>query len=154
MGQVLSRHAAGAEGCGAGGPVTSFLRKLGWLFSRRRKREELDEELRFHLEAERDDREQAGESAGEAGRSARIDFGNVEVAREDARAAWGWIVIEQCLQDLRYAVRTMRRTPAFTALAVLSLALGIGVNTAIFSFADVMLLRVLPVHDPYGLVRM
>lgn len=134
--------------------MSSLLRKLGWLFSRRRKREELEEELHFHIDAERDEREQAGESAAEARRSARIDFGNVAVAREDARAAWGWIALEQCLQDLRYAVRTMRRTPAFTALAVLSLALGIGVNTAIFSFADVMLLRGLPVHDPGALVRM
>jgi len=101
--------------------VSSFLRRLGWLFSRRRKREELDEELRFHLEAERDERELAGESAAQARRSARIDFGNVELAREDTQAAWGWIAIEQCLQDLRYALRMMRRTPAFTALAVLSL---------------------------------
>src|SRR5207247_9639724 len=72
----------------------------------------------------------------------------------DARAACGGIAIDQRLQDLRYAGRTMRRTPGFTALAVLSLALGIGVNTAIFSFADVMLLRGLPVHDPDALVRM
>ncbi len=134
--------------------MSSLLRKLGWLFSRRRKREELDEELRFHLQAERDERELAGESVANARRSARIEFGNVGLAREDAQAAWGWIAVEQCLQDLRYAVRTMRRTPAFTALAVLSLALGIGANTAIFSFADVMFLRALPVEDPGALVRM
>ena len=62
--------------------MRTFLRKLGWMFSRRRRREELDEELRFHLEAERDERVDAGESGDEARRHARVDFGNVSVARE------------------------------------------------------------------------
>lgn len=134
--------------------MSSVLRRILWLFSRRRRQQELDEEIRFHLETERDEREQAGEPAAEARRQARIDFGNVALVREDTRAAWGWTAIEQLYQDLRYAARMMRRSPAFTALAVLSLALGIGVNTALFSFADVMLLRGLPVHDPRTLVRM
>src|SRR5205807_2757104 len=67
------------------------------------------------------------------------------------RAAWGWTLLEQLGQDLRYAIRTMLHNRAFTALAALSLALGIGANTAIYSFMDSILLRVLPVSDPESL---
>jgi len=121
------------------------LRKLRWLLARRRREEELEEELAFHLEEEAEER---GYDA------ARRDLGNLGLIKEDTRQMWGWTRIEQLLQDLRYAVRTMLKNPAFTAMAALSLALGIGANTAIFSFMDALLLRWLPVGDPERLVTL
>ena len=82
------------------------------------------------------------------------ELGNVTHAAEEARAAWGWIWLEQWHRDVEYACRTMRRNPGFTATAVLSLALGIGANTAIFSLIDALMLRWLPVHDPQELVQL
>ena len=80
------------------------------------------------------------------------ELGNLTRAAEDARAVWQWTLVEQFFQDLQYALRAMRHTPAFTAAAVLSLALGIGANTAIFSLIDALMLRWLPVRDPQQLV--
>ena len=130
----------------------SFLRKLGWWFQRRTKEDELREELEFHLSEEADDRRVTGLTEDQAKRAARRDLGNVALVREDARAAWTWTLLEQLAQDVRYALRTMRRNPLFAALAALSLALGIGANTAIYSFMDAILLRSLPVADPASLV--
>ncbi len=110
----------------------SLFRKLAWLFHRRKKEHELREELAFHLEQEG-------------------DLGNVTRVMEDTRAAWSWIWLEQFFQDLRYAARTMSNNKAFTILAALSLALGIGANTAIYSFMDALLMRSLPVRDPQSL---
>lgn len=120
-----------------------FFRKSKWLFQRRRKEDELREELQFHLdqEAEQTDRD-----------AARRELGNLALLREDTRSAWGWTVVEQLFQDLRYAARTMLRNPAFALLATLSLALGIGANTAIYSLMDTLLIRSLPVPDPGSLV--
>src|SRR5262249_13720441 len=82
----------------------------------------------------------------------RRDLGNIVLVQEDTRAAWSWRLWEQFVQDIRYAFRTMAANKTFTALAILSLALGIGANTAIFSFMDSILLRSLPVSDPKSLV--
>jgi macrolide transport system ATP-binding/permease protein len=117
-------------------------RKLRWLFARRRREAELTEELAFHIEEEAEER---GYTA------ARRELGNLALIKEDTRAMWGWTWVEQLMQDLRYAVRTMLKNPAFTALAALSLALGIGANTAIYSFMDAVMLRRLPVRDPKSL---
>ena len=84
--------------------------------------------------------------------SGRPKFGNVTLLKEDSRAMWTWTSWEQLRQDLRYALRTMANNKAFTALAALSLALGIGANTAIYSFMDSILLRSLPVQNPGSLV--
>jgi macrolide transport system ATP-binding/permease protein len=130
--------------------MMEFFRKLGWLLRRRHKEEELREELQFHLEEEAE--LHRGVSADEARFAARRELGNVTLLREDTRSAWGWPFFEQLWQDLRYAFRTLKGNRLFTALAVLSLALGIGANTAIYSFMDAILLRALPVADPESLV--
>jgi macrolide transport system ATP-binding/permease protein len=115
--------------------IGELLRRLRFYFRRRRFEAELEEEMQHHLSL-------AGQK----------QFGNVTLLKEDSRAMWTWTVWEQLGQDLRYAVRTMKNNWVFTALAVLSLALGIGANTAIYSFMDSILLRSLPVADPESLV--
>jgi len=82
------------------------------------------------------------------------ELGNITRAAEEARAAWGWTWLEQLWRDVQYAFRTLRHNPGFTATAVLSLALGIGANTAIFSLIDALMLRWLPVHNPQELVQL
>ncbi len=130
----------------------SFLRKLSWLARRRDRENELAAELRFHFEEEAEARREAGLAESEARWAARRDLGNAGLIKEDAHAAWGWIWVDQLAQDLRYAARTMIHHPAFTLLAALSLALGIGANTAIYSFMDTLLMRSLPVENPESLV--
>jgi predicted permease len=132
--------------------MRSFLHKLGWLLRRRGKEAELQEELRFHLEEEAELLRAEGLADEEARWAARRELGNVTLAGENTRAAWGWTLVEQLGQDLRYAFRTMAANRLFTALATLSLALGIGANTAIYSLIDSILLRSLPVPDPESLV--
>ena len=132
--------------------MNAFFRKLDFLLKRRLKEAELQEEIQFHLDAEAEEREASGLPTHEAQRVARRELGNVARVQEDTREAWGWTLLEQLLQDLRYAGRTMSANRTFTVLAIVSLALGIGANTAIFSFMDSILLRSLPVSDPKSLV--
>ncbi len=132
--------------------MNSFFRKLTWLMKRRSKEDQLDAELQFHLSEEAEALRQAGLAEQEAQWAARRELGNLTAISEETRAAWGWTLLEQLAQDLRYAARTARHSPAFTILAVLSLALGIGANTAIYSFMDALLMRSLPVPDPDLLV--
>jgi predicted permease len=129
-----------------------FLRKLSSLARRNRKDAELDEELQFHLEEETDDQAVAGLPRAEARYAARKDLGSLAIVREDTRAAWTWTFLEQLVQDLRYGARTLAVNKTFSAIAILSLALGIGANTAIYSFLDTLLMRSLPVADPGSLV--
>src|SRR5258707_7820655 len=112
----------------------------------RRKREEreLEEELRFHLEQE----EQLRRDRGEAPRVARREFGNELVVREVTRDQWGWNWVERAVQDTRFAIRLLRKAPAFTLTAIGVLALGIGATTAIFSVVHSVLLRPLSFPDP------
>jgi hypothetical protein len=132
--------------------MTTFFRKLSWLTQRRRKERELREELQFHLDEEAEQRQAEGLAKDQARWAARRDLGNFTLLQESTRAMWTWTSLEQLVQDLRYALRTMINNRAFTALAALSLALGIGANTAIYSFFDALLLRSLPVSDPASLV--
>jgi macrolide transport system ATP-binding/permease protein len=132
--------------------MNSFFRKLRWLGERRRKEAELREELRFHIEEEAEGHQEAGLAEEEAARAARRDLGNITLVEESTRATWTWTFWEQLLQDCRYAFRAMLNNKAFTLLAALSLALGIGANTAIYSFMDAILLRSLPVSNPESLV--
>lgn len=134
--------------------MKAFFRKLGWLTRRRSKEEELRDELQFHLSEEAEQHQEKGLAVEDAARAARRDLGNITLLEESTRAMWSWTFLEQLAQDVRYALRTMMSNRAFTLLAALSLALGIGANTAIFSFMDAILLRSLPVSDPQSLVRM
>src|SRR5439155_4788287 len=152
VGDVLPGDGIDLESCGSGGTMISFFRKLGWLTRRRSKENQLTAELQFHLQEETEERQAAGMSAQDARWAARRELGNLRVVREDTRAMWSWTLLEQLGQDLRYGARTILRNPAFTILAALSLALGIGANTAIYSFMDALLMRSLPVADPRSLV--
>src|SRR5689334_12597610 len=114
---------------------------------------ELDNEVRFHLESRVAELEASGMNRGDALSQAHREFGPVARAAEDSRAAWQFRWFEELLADLRYAMRAFLRSPIFTLTAVLSLALGIGANTAIFSLIDKVLLKMLPVHEPQQLVE-
>lgn len=125
------------------------------LWSRRRDREEkLDAELRSHLEMAVQDRIERGETLEEAEAAVRREFGNVGLIKEVTREMWGWVWLEQLFQDIKYGARFLLRTPGFTAVAVLTLALGIGANTAIFSVVHTILLRALPYRDADRLVTL
>ena len=134
--------------------MTSFFRKVTWWIQRRRKEDELREELQFHLAEEAGERQADGLSEDHARWAARRDLGNVTLLREDTRTWWSWMLLEQLAQDIRYGLRTMTANKTFSAMAILSLALGIGANTAIFSLIDSILLRSLPVPDPQSLVML
>jgi predicted permease len=122
------------------------------LWLRRKQREQdLERELRSDLELEAAEQREKGLSPEDARYAARRAFGNETLVKEEVREMWGWIFLDRLKQDLTYAVRRIRQSPGFAATAILSLALGIGANTAIFSLIDAVLLRWLPVRDPQGL---
>ena len=126
--------------------------RLGALWNWRRKERELDEEMQFHLSEEMEERAAAGLPADHARILAAKDFGNAGLIREATREVWGWSSAERLVQDVRYGFRTMRRNPGFSLAAILSLALGIGANTVVFSLMDTVMFRMLPVSDPERLV--
>lgn len=115
-------------------------RRVHYLFNRRRLDAELEADMEFHREM--------------AARAGRNNFGNTLRMREQSREAWGWTWLDRLFQDIRYGTRILARSPGFTAMAVLVLAIGIGVNVAAFSFFNMVALKPLPVRDPASLVRL
>lgn len=116
------------------------------IFGRHRAEQELDDEIRDYIERETQDNIGAGMPPAEALQAAQRKFGRpILNVKEDTRAVWGWVWIERLWQDLRHGGRLLAKSPGFTFIAVASLAIGIGMNSAVFSLADAMLLRPLPV---------
>jgi putative ABC transport system permease protein len=127
-------------------------RRIG--FRERHNREcELDREMEAHLELEAEEQEESGLQPDEAHFAARRAFGNKAMVREDVRAVWSAVWLERFARDVKYAARSLRKSPGFAAVAVLTLALGIGANTAIFSAIDALMLRPLPFTAADQLVR-
>src|SRR5262245_35035974 len=124
-----------------------------WLRPRTAAERDLQDEIDFHLSQETGLRAERGLDPDAARSAAERDFGNVTLVKEVTRATWRWTSVERTMQDVRYAIRTLRRTPGLTAAATVSLALGIGANTAIFQLLDAVGLRSLPVERPQELVE-
>ena len=118
------------------------------IFTRQRRYEELSESIREHLEEKTARLMDDGMTREEAEQSARREFGNVTLIEERSREVWQWPTLESLWADTKYALRRLSKTPGFTAIALLTLALGTGANTGIFTLLDAVLLKSLPVPNP------
>jgi len=134
--------------------LRQVLNRFRCLWHRRRKDAELEEEIRFHLAAEAEERIDAGLAPKEARATAQRDFGNVTLTRELTREAWGWAPAERLLKDVGSAFRMMRRNTGYTCAVVLTLALGIGLNAAMYGLLSRLFLQAPPhIEDPDGIHR-
>lgn len=134
------------------GLFSDFVYRVRALFRKSEVEAEMEDELRFHLEQQARKLQRSGLTPAEAERNARIALGGVEQIKEECRQSWGILLLENVLSDIRYAVRGLRKSPAFTATAILSLALAIGANTAIFTLIEAVILRQLPIRNPESLL--
>ncbi len=131
---------------------TKFRSAVRSIFYRRQAESDLDNELQYHLQQEIESNVRAGMASEQARFAAQKLVGSVSLYKEECRDARGTGLIENFIRDLDYAVRMLRRTPLFTAVAIITLALGIGANTTVFTFVENILLRSLPVRDPQQLL--
>jgi predicted permease len=123
------------------------------LFGRRAMRARVEEEMRLHVEMREESLVRAGLTLAEAKRRARREFGNIAVLKESVADMWKYGTLERLVQDLRYGLRTLGRTPGFTAVAILVLALGIGANATVFTFVNAFFLKPIDASDPDRVVR-
>jgi predicted permease len=149
---VASKGIGRCEGIVLPELITAIWLRIKTLFRRRQLDRDLDDELQFHLAMREQKLAESGASAEEARYAAQREFGNATQAKETNRDLWTFPFLETLWQDVRYGLRQLRRNPGFTAVAVITLALGIGANTAIFTLVDAVMLRNLPVKNPNELV--
>src|SRR2546430_15253291 len=139
-----------------GGSMNFWARLRSWVRTLLRRsclESEMDTELRLHIQAYTEDLVRGGVPPEDAQRRARLEFGGLEQVKEECREARGVLWLDVAVQDTRVALRALRKSPGFSATAILTLALGIGANTAIFHLIDAVRLRSLPVPNPTELAR-
>src|SRR3712207_3993119 len=133
--------------------ITDLLERLRALLLRPRVEAEMDEEMRFHIERETEERIRRGVDPARARREAVIAFGGIELRKEEVREARGVSAIENAGADLRHAARALRRNPIFAATAVVVLALGVGATAAVYGVTHAVLLADLPYPEPHRIAR-